>query len=133
MALSTVTLKVYPFPQGVDNTQRRVKVSGVAVISASPGTYATGGLPLVWTSLIDQLTSAAVLLGTSATTPIMAYFTSVSGSGYGYAFNKANNKIQVFTTGTATQAASAELTAAAVPAAVSSDVIEFDAEFVRAI
>lgn len=131
MALSTVTPKVYAHPMGIDNTQRRIKVSGTLTISPSPGTYATGGLAIVWT-FTDLLTGSAILLNTTSTAPIMAYVTSVSGSGYDYAWNKVTNKLQIFTTGTATQAAKAELTAAAVPAAVSSDVIEFDAEFVRA-
>ena len=131
MALSTVTLKAYAHPMGVDNTQRRVKVSGTATIAASPLTYATGGIAITWT-FTNVLTGDAILLNTTATAPIMAYFTSVSGSGYDYAFNKANNKLQIFTTGASTQSPNAELAAGAVPAGVSGDVIEFDAEFVRA-
>jgi hypothetical protein len=132
MALSTTTLKIYPFPQGKDNTQRRLHLSGVVSISASPGTYATGGLPLNWAILSNTLTGATELLDTTSTAPIMAYFTSVAGSGFLYGWNKATNKIQIFTTGTATQSAQAELAAGAMPAGVSGDVIEFDASFVRA-
>jgi hypothetical protein len=131
MALTTVTLKAFAFPAGVDNTQRRVKVSGQAVIAASPLTYATGGIAITWT-FTDVLTGAVVLINTTATSPIMAYFTSIAGSGYSYDWNKATNKLQILTTGTATQAAQAELAAGVVPAGVSGDVIEFDVEFVRA-
>lgn len=131
MALTTVTLKVYAHPQGIDNTQRRVTISGTATIAASPLTYATGGIALSWT-FVDAVTGQAVLLNTTQSAPIMAYFTSISGSGYDYAYNKAANKLQIFTTGTATQAAKAELAAGAVPAAVSGDVVEVDATFARA-
>jgi hypothetical protein len=133
MANATVTLKVFPFPQGIDNTQRRVKASGQAAISANPNTYPTGGLPMVWTSMVDQLSGAAVQLNTNQTIPIMVYLTSVGGSGYEYNWNKSTNKLQIFT-GAAAQAALTELTGGTViPAAISSDVIEFDAEFARAV
>lgn len=131
MALSTTSIKIYPFPQGKDNTQRRLHLSGVVAISASPGTYATGGLALSWVALTNSLTGASELLDTTSTTPIMAYFTSISGSGFVYGWNKATNKIQIFT-GAAAQSTLTELTAAAMPAGVSGDVIEFDASFVRA-
>lgn len=122
-----VTLKAYQFPQGVDNTQRRVKVSGTATVA---GTYAAGGFALTWT-FTDVLTGEAVLINTSATFPIMAYFTSISGSGFVYGWNKAANKLQIFT-GAAAQGALTELANGTVPAGVSGDVIEFDAEFPRA-
>lgn len=134
MAAAVTTLKVYTFPQGVDNTQRRVKVSGTVSITASPATYTTGGIgnptTVAWT-FTDAVTGQAVLLNTTQAAPIMAYFTSVNGSGYDYAWNKVTNKLQIFTTGTATQTAKAELASGAIPAAVSSDVIEFDADFVK--
>jgi hypothetical protein len=123
-----VTLKVYPHPQGIDNTQRRVKASGVAAVA---GTYAAGGFAVTWT-FTDQLTGATVLLNTNATSPIMAYFTSVAGSGFVYGWNKATNKLQIFT-GAAAQGALTELANGTVPAGVSGDVIEFDAEFARAV
>jgi hypothetical protein len=124
-----VVLKTYPFPTGIDNTQRRIKVSGPAAVT---GTYAAGGIATTWT-FTDSVTGEAVLLNTNASAPIMAYFTSVSGSGFDYAWNKATNKLQIFTTGTATQSPKAELSAGTVPTGVSSDVIEFDADFARAI
>lgn len=135
MAAAVTTLKIYAHPLGIDNTQRRVKVSGTVTISASPATYTTGGIgnptTVAWT-FTDAVTGQQVLLDTTQAAPIMAYFTSVGGSGYDYAWNKATNKLQIFTTGTATQAAKAELSSGAIPAGVSGDVIEFDAEFARA-
>ena len=135
MAAATTTLKVYAHPQGIDNTQRRIKVSGTCTITASPATYTPGGIgnptTVSWT-FTDIVTGQQVLLNTTQATPIMAYFTSVSGSGYTYGWNKATNKLQIFTTGTATQAAQAELASGTIPAGVSGDVIEFDAEFAHA-
>lgn len=139
MAQATVTLKVYTFPNGIDTSQRRTSISGQAVISASPATYATGGLGTLvtgtinWQALTDQTTSAAVLLETTATQPIMVYFTSVGGSGFIYGWNKATNKFQIFT-GAAAQSGLTELTSgAAIPAGVSGDVIEFDADFAKSL
>jgi hypothetical protein len=132
MAAATVTLKLYPFPQGIDNTQRRVHISGVAAIAASPSTYTTGGLPTNFQAITNVLTGATDFLNTNQAVPIMAYFTSINGSGYVYGWNKATNKLQIFTGGAA-QSPMTELTGGAtIPAAVSSDVIEFDASFVRA-
>lgn len=139
MAQAQVTLKVFTFPTGIDTSQRRLTISGLASITASPATYATGGLGTLvtgainWQALTDQLTGAAVSLETSATQPIMVYFTSVGGSGYVYGWNRATNKFQIFT-GAAAQAALTELTSgAAIPAGVSGDVIEFDADFAKSI
>lgn len=139
MAQATVTLKVYPFPYGIDTSNRRMSISGQAVVQASAATYATGGLgtastgALNWLTLVDQLTGAAVTLETTATQPIMVYFTSVGGSGFVYGWNKSTNKFQIFT-GAAAQSGLTELTnGAAIPAGVSGDVIEFDADFAKAL
>ena len=141
MAQATVTLKVYPFLNGVETSQRRTTISGQAAIQASPWwkTPTTGGLgtattgALNWQALVDQLTGAAVIVETTASQPIMVYFTSVGGSGYIYGWNKSTNKFQIFT-GAAAQAALTELTnGAAIPAGVSGDVIEFDADFAKSL
>lgn len=139
MAQATVALKVYTYPNGVDTSVRRTSISGQAVVSASPGTYATGGLgtlvagALNWQSLTDQTTGNAVIVETTASQPIMVYFTSVGGSGFVYGWNKATNKFQIFT-GAAAQSGLTELTSGAtIPAGVSGDVIEFDADFAKSL
>jgi len=136
MAQATATLTVLPFPSGIENSQRRVHVLGNVAVTVSPATYAAGGIgaptTLNWTGMLESSTNQAVLLNTNKTTPLMAYFTSAGGSGYVYSWNQANNKLQIFTGATA-QSPLTELTnAAAIPAAVSSDVIVFEAEFLRA-
>jgi hypothetical protein len=95
---------------------------------------------------VTASTSFTVTLTTTATTvtdagqaaiyigPDTMWIQSVSGSGYTYGYNKANGTIQIFTVDAAvvaTQYPLIELTAGALPAAVVSDVIEFEAEYAR--
>ena len=61
MALSTLTLSVFNAPYGIDETNTRMWLRGKFVFSASPGTYATGGLlPQTalgtngWNNLVDS-------------------------------------------------------------------------------
>jgi hypothetical protein len=61
--------------------------------------------------------------------PDTQWIESVSGSGYVYAYNKPTGLIQIFT-GAAAQSPLTELAAGALPAAVLSDVVEFEAEYV---
>jgi len=126
------TLKVYPWPMGIDDTQHRIRVNGVCAIA---GTYAAGGFALTWTNMVNSLTGEAILLNTSATAPFIAWFQSAGGSGYVYQYNVSTNKIQVFVVeavALSTQYALTELAAGTVPAGVSGDTVQFEAEFVRA-
>ena len=50
MAIATCTINVYPYPKGVDNTQRMQYIRGTFSISTG-GTYPPGGFPLSWSSL----------------------------------------------------------------------------------
>ena len=50
MALATITTTIFPYPKGIDNTQRSQIVRGTFAISAN-GTYPPGGFPLSWASL----------------------------------------------------------------------------------
>jgi hypothetical protein len=123
MALSTLVFTPYGHPNGFDNTQRRQIVRGTIAISASPGTYPTGGFSLAGIIVNEGIKSTDAV-------PAALYFTSVSGSGYTYVWNRANNKLQIFT-GSAAQSPATELSAAATPAGVSGDVIELEAQFPR--
>jgi hypothetical protein len=118
MANSTLTVTLYAHPYGSDNTQRNQRLRGTIAISASPGTYPTGGYSLNNTFAIEAVKSTLV------NKPGFVSFYSVSGSGYEYYYNRANNKLQVFT-GSAAQSPSAELSAGSTPAGVSGDTIEF--------
>ena len=67
--------------------------------------------------------------------PDTLWLQSISGSGWIYGYNKANGTIQIFTVDAAvvsTQYALIELAAGALPSTVVSDIVEFEAEWVRA-
>lgn len=129
MATATATMTLYPYPKGVDNTQRRKVLMGTCAVQASPAAYATGGLPITWSQLAPS--ASADGLSEPTTTPLVADFYSISGSGFVYAYNKSTGKLQIFT-GAAAQSALTELTnASAIPAGVSGDTIEVYAEFIR--
>lgn len=124
------TLTAYNAPYGLDGTQNRRYLHGLLVITAT--TYAAGGvLPASYSAIKDQ-SGALVPLDTQNINPDTVWLQSISGSGFSYAYNKATGKIQIFTTGTATQSPAAELANGAVPAGVIADIIEFEAQWVRA-
>jgi hypothetical protein len=120
------TLSLNAYPNGVDNTQRRLILHGIVALS---GTYATGGIALNWQA-ISQGNGGEYALDTAQATPEIVYFQSVAGNTtqYSYAWNKAANKIQIFVSG-ASGAPAAELGAVTVP----TDTVEFEAQFIRSI
>lgn len=123
---------------GFDNTQSIEYMYAWVTVDVSPAQYATGGLPLVNGKNVAQgafakegLKSAAVPPATLPV-PIWVKFETTTGSGYIYTWNKANNKLQIWTSNGAAPAALAEFTNATnIPAAVSSDVILMQAAFYR--
>lgn len=127
------TLSVYPWPKGIDNSQHRIHVNGVCAVA---GTYAAGGFALSWTTMVDSVTGQAVILNTTSTAPFIAWFQSAAGTGYVYQYNVSTNKLQIFVVeavALSTQYALTELANGTVPAGVSGDTIQFEAEFVRAV
>lgn len=130
MAGATVTLTEASYPFGITEANDTLIIYGTAAFSASPATYATGGIALSWATLSSNKTSSKGD-GTNSGTPFFARFTSVGGSGFVYVWNKATETLQIFT-GAAAQSALTELTnGAAIPAGVSGDVIGFEARFKR--
>ena len=123
MATATATLTVNAHPNGVDNTQRRVYYYGVLALSGG-GTYATNGISLPWSAMVDP-SGAKVIpqAGPNTTQPQDASFYSSVGGGYGYVFDKTHNTIRIFNGGT-------ELINGA---AITADTINFCAEYVRGI
>lgn len=120
MALSTATYTKSP-SIGIDVTERKVTYTGTVAISASPGTYATGGLTL-------SLASGTLQRGV----PDYVEIYSLTGSGWQYAYVPGttikDGKIKVLgapadSGATTTTTALAELDAAATPAGVSGDTI----------
>jgi hypothetical protein len=142
MATATATITIDAFPAGIDNSQRVIYVSGTIAVSASPATYATGGLALNWAGLQAGGNYLFVESQGSNLNPFMVWLTSaaVSGTtvgGYGYVWNKANNTFQILATtgalGTAGVSPTQEEMAngTAIPAAISNDTIRFEAIFIR--
>jgi hypothetical protein len=86
MAAATVTLFVNKYPSGQDTTQRRFSVYGRAVVATSAGTYVTGGLPLNFSSLIDE-SGQSVIVPATQSAPSYIKFDDYSGSGFEYTYN----------------------------------------------
>jgi hypothetical protein len=100
----------------------------VQVATVSAGVSFTATLTTTATTVTDN-GLAVLVIG-----PDTEWIQSISGSGYVYGYNKANATVQIFTVDAAvvsTQYPLIELTAGALPAAVLSDVIEFEAEYAR--
>lgn len=123
MALSTVVFTQYAYPNGSSNDQRRQLLQGTLAISASPGTYPTGGFSLAGVFKVEAVKS-------SNWVPVDLTVKSVSGSGYTYLWNKTNNTLQIFLSG-GSAAVMGELAAGSTPAGVSGDTIDCKAEFAR--
>jgi|SRR5579872_4080379 len=129
MTVTAMVLTLNHFPNGKDNTQKRSIYNGTAAIGASPLTYASGGVPVIWSQMAN---AEGELFTAEEATPIECWFESVSGSGYWYVYNAATSKLQIFVGGASANLPAAELAAGAVPAGVSGDSIVFHAEFLRA-
>lgn len=144
MASASSTLRVNPFPYGVDNTQRRQVVYGTCILSPA-GTYinpgnSSNGIPLNWGAMQDGNSKSngpfAPQVGpwtnnvAGQVEPDVAYFFSIGNEttipGYTYVYNKP-------TTGSTTlriMNGTTELTNAA---SITADNIGFCAEFIRGI
>jgi hypothetical protein len=120
MATAVPTLTVNGFPNGVDHTQRRQCLDGVAALNAG-GTYATNGIPIVWKFLSAE--GGAFILETNALLPAIAWFITQAGGLYEYSWDKVHNTLRI-------KLAGAELANAA---AITADTIGFHAEFVKGL
>lgn len=120
MATATITLTVNGYPNGVDNTQRRQILDGIAALLAG-GTYVTDGLPFTWKFL--EATGGSFIPDFSTAVPVYATFFSKSGSLFSYEFNYATGALLILTAG-------AQLANGTV---VTADTIGFHAEFVKGV
>lgn len=122
MATATIVGTENAFPAGKDSTQRRFHTYGAAAITASPATYAAGGLVFSFSAPVFDVSSQS---------PIALDIVSVSGSGYVYQWVKSSGKVKVFS-GAAAQSPLTELTdGEAIPAGVSGDVLVYHAQFLK--
>ena len=142
---ATVTLVVDNYPSGVDNTQRLIYLRGQLIVNA--GTYPTGGLALTWEGALDSANKAInIPVGPAAlNAPVQVSFfsngvvanatASLVVGGFEYTWNKATNKFQILAAsgGSAgTGPINEEMTnGTTIPGNFTSDVIRFEAVFVR--
>jgi hypothetical protein len=126
MALAAATVTV----TSTDITQQNEIVYGTIAIGASPLTYPTHGLAM-------SFAGSDVIKSSSVPTEVDVWSEpapGVSPSGYQYQYVRGATRdagLLAILTGAAAQSALAELSAGAVPAAVSGDVIRFKAVFPR--
>lgn len=133
MATATATLSENSYPFGLSEGNDFVIIHGTVAIQAASATYAAGGLAISWTGLGSNRFSSKGD-GTNAGTPYAAIFTSQGPNGtnaFVYLWNRATEKLQIFT-GAAAQTGLTEITdGATIPAGVSSDHVAFMAWFKR--
>lgn len=142
MAQATVTVTYDdPLSGGEDAAQHSQWMYGTIAVSASPSTYATGGLSglasgggIIWA--VGDFPKVANLVPRD----VYFYSAALAGTtvgGFGYMWNKAANKFQIAAATTVvagTGAQQQEMTnATAIPANVSGDTIRFEARFLKAM
>lgn len=149
MANAAATITIYPYPRGIDNTQRFQVVRGTIAISA--GTYPLGGFPLTWGSLSNANGAVIESIPLPASTPSStgtvkptdmdvkstAYTSTNYGtgpSGYIYIWDSVNGNLHIFEDyGSAASTSSGPLVEMGgnVPGLVVNDTIQFTAYFPR--
>jgi hypothetical protein len=92
-------------------------------------TTSTAGTSFVCTITTTATTSANSGQAVTVIGPDTLWMQTINGSGFSYSYNKTNGLVQIFT-GSAAQSPSAELAAGALPAGVTGDTVEFEAEYV---
>jgi hypothetical protein len=133
MAVALVTFTPAPSLGGSgDIGQRTVAYYGTLAIQPNPATYATGGLTtlLTPTNPLLQLGSAGQPAIFTDRTPLGAWVQSQTNSGYTYIYNTTTKKLLIMQNGGAA-APGGEIPVAAIPAAVSADVIFYNFVFPR--
>lgn len=141
MAQATVTVTYDDVLSTQDRGQHSQWMYGTIAVSASPSTYATGGLSglasgggIIWT--IGDFPKVRIAVPKD----VYFYSAALAGTtvgGFGYMWNKASNTFQIAASTTVvagTGAQQQEMTnATAIPANVSNDVIRFEARFIAAV
>jgi len=139
MAIATATITVFPYPKGVDNTQRMLYIRGTIAISTG-GTYPPGGFPLNWSGL-EQLKVIPLGAQTPSSTGLLQPFqmqilsAANPPSGYIYITDGVLGNLHIFETdnGAAGSNASGPLLeiGGGISNSIVTDVIQFEAVFVR--
>ena len=143
MAVATATLTTYPYPKGVDNTQRCNVVRGT--ITLSTGTYPPGGFSLSWNNLPGVYSipiPGSTPSSTSTPTPFDVDVKSVGDraqngnigpSGFIYLWDSVVGNLHVFVSDNGASSASGPLVEYGGPLSgdLVNDTIQFTAYFYR--
>ena len=144
-----VTITIYPYPKGIDNTQRFQVVRGTFSIPA--GTYPLGGFPLDWSTATNANGETIAAIPVPASSPSStgspkpidvdvkssAYNSTNYGSGpsgYIYLWDSVNGNLHIFLDyGSAASTSSGPLVEMGgnIPGLVVNDTIQFTAYFPR--
>ena len=127
MADAAVVMTVNPYPNGVDTTQRRVKIYGTAAITANGGTSPSTGLPLSWSTLIDGNFGSGTFIipqvgpVQAAAGPANAEFESTGNATatQTYRYDPTNDSLVVYAAG------------APIETGIAADTLSFEAEFIK--
>src|SRR5690242_1666335 len=92
MATATVKLTVNAYPNGVDNTQRRQILDGIAALSVG-GTYATNGIPFAWAFLAAE--GGAFIPDFSTMVPVLALFFTIASGLYEYWWDTVHQTLRI--------------------------------------
>ena len=143
MAVSSATITVFPYPKGVDNTQRFHVLRGT--IAVTNGTYPPGGFPLNWTNL-EQVKAIPAGGSTPSSTgspaPIevdifstsnQAGFGGIGPSGYVYSWDNVLGNMHILEAANGVSNASGPLIeyGGNLDQHIVNDTIQFTAYFVR--
>lgn len=118
--MSDLLLTVNGYPNGVDNTQRRQILNGIAAIAGGT-VYAADGLPFTWE--FEDASGGAFVPDFQTATPVWVEFHSLAGGTYQYLYDPTHGTLRIYQAGV-------ELAAGA---AIAADTIGFRAEFVRGV
>jgi hypothetical protein len=137
MAVATAAISVYPYPKGVDQTQRMEYIRGTFVISTG-GTYPPGGFPLNWSN-IEQIKAipfgSTTPTSTGGPTPFQVQVASAANppSGYIYLVDGVAGNLHIFEASNSASGNSGPLleVGGAIDNRIVTDVIQFEAIFFR--
>lgn len=119
MANAVVSATNLPAPLGVERTNTKYHLYGNFTIGPAGASYVANGLPLP---------SFPNLVGPASSIPLFGEAYSVT-TGYQYVIDTVHNTLRIYEGGAAVSEPLAELAVAALPAAVTSDTINFHLVF----
>lgn len=145
-AVATITL--FPYPKGIDNTQRMQIIRGTITLANSTSVYPKGGIPLSWQNISNVDGESLSVFPNTANGPFPIevdvfsanYAASASNigpgpSGYIYTWDSVQGNLHILEVVSGNTGFSGPLvefvTGQSIPAGVLNDAIQFTAIFAR--